>query len=92
MAEAMHPVPADFRSDLGPAELAALHEFERSDPDAFWLEQAKRLDWDRNSRRRPAISRSTKTISTSAGSPTGRSTCRSIASTATSRRAASAPR
>jgi acetyl-CoA synthetase len=46
MAEAIHPVPADFRSDLGPAELAALHDFERSDPEGFWLEQARRLDWD----------------------------------------------
>src|SRR5688572_22917925 len=45
MAEAIHPVPAHFQSDLGPAELAALHEFERTDPDAFWLHQAKRLDW-----------------------------------------------
>jgi acetyl-CoA synthetase len=47
MAEAIHPVPADFRSDLGPAELAALHAFERSDPEGFWLEQARRLDWDK---------------------------------------------
>ena len=47
MAEAIHPVPADFRSDLGPAELAALHEFEARDPDGFWLEQARRLDWSK---------------------------------------------
>jgi len=47
MAEAIHPVPADFRSDLGAVELAALHDFERRDPAAFWLEQAKRLEWSK---------------------------------------------
>ncbi|GLR48294.1 acetate--CoA ligase [Sphingomonas astaxanthinifaciens] len=32
---------------MTPSELAALHEAHASDPHAFWLEQARRLDWDR---------------------------------------------
>ena len=47
MSEAVHPVPADFKAAIGPAELAALHERAGSDPDGFWLEQAERLDWER---------------------------------------------
>ncbi|MEO7239990.1 MAG: AMP-binding protein, partial [Sphingomicrobium sp.] len=47
MAEALHPVPADFDADIGPAELAELHARVAADPDAFWLDQAKRLDWMR---------------------------------------------
>ncbi|WP_310468598.1 acetate--CoA ligase [Sphingomonas sp.] len=46
MAAAIHPVPADFASDIGPDELAALHRAADSDADTFWLEQAKRLTWD----------------------------------------------
>ena len=47
MAEAIHPVPADFEAAIGPQELAALHRAVATDPDAFWLDQAKRLDWVR---------------------------------------------
>ncbi|MEO6255668.1 MAG: AMP-binding protein, partial [Sphingomicrobium sp.] len=47
MAEAIHPVPADFEAAIGPQELAALHRAVATDPDAFWLDQAKRLDWIR---------------------------------------------
>jgi len=47
VTEAIHPVPADFDADIGPAELAALHAAANNDPDAFWLDQARRLDWDR---------------------------------------------
>ena len=47
MAEAIHPVPADFDADIGPAKLAALHAAANDDPDSFWLEQARRLDWER---------------------------------------------
>ena len=39
----VHPVPADFQARIGRAELAALHEAHGRDPDAFWLEQARRL-------------------------------------------------
>ena len=45
MSEAVHPVPPGFDARIGPAELAALHEQANGDPDAFWLDQAKRLDW-----------------------------------------------
>jgi acetyl-CoA synthetase len=45
MAEAVYPVPEDFDARIGPAELAELCRFAESDPDAFWLEQARRLTW-----------------------------------------------
>jgi acetyl-CoA synthetase len=45
MAEAVYPVPEDFDARIGPAELAELCRFAESDPDAFWLEQARRLKW-----------------------------------------------
>ena len=47
MSEAVHPVPAGFNARIGPAELAELNRFEESDPDEFWLEQAKRLTWNK---------------------------------------------
>jgi len=45
MSEAVVPVPPGFDARIGPAELAALHEAFAADPDRFWLDQAKRLDW-----------------------------------------------
>ena len=45
MAEAVYPVPEGFDARIGPDELAALHELANSDPDRFWLEQARRLTW-----------------------------------------------
>ena len=42
----VHPVPEHFEAAIGPAELAALHQAADKDPDTFWLEQARRLDWD----------------------------------------------
>src|SRR4029078_10831468 len=45
MSETVHPVPEDFKGRIQPAELDALYELADSDPDRFWLEQAKRLDW-----------------------------------------------
>jgi acetyl-CoA synthetase len=47
MAEAVYPVPQAFDARIGPDELAALHAKANSDPDAFWLEQAKRLTWSK---------------------------------------------
>ena len=47
MAEAVHPVPDGFRARIGPDELAELHSKAEADPDAFWLEQAKRLIWNK---------------------------------------------
>ena len=47
MSSPVHPVPADFEARIGPGELADLHDLERSDPERFWLDQAKRLTWTR---------------------------------------------
>ena len=45
MSETLHPVPDDFKGRIGPAELDELNALAQADPDAFWLDQAKRLDW-----------------------------------------------
>jgi acetyl-CoA synthetase len=47
MSHAVHPVPPSFRARLGPDALARLNAFADSDEDAFWLEQAARLQWAR---------------------------------------------
>ena len=47
MSEAVHPVPARFRAKVGPEELAEMHRRANNDTDAFWLDQAGRLDWSR---------------------------------------------
>ncbi len=45
MNGAIHPVPQDFHAKIGPDELRSLNDRAQRDPDGFWLEQAKRLDW-----------------------------------------------
>ncbi|QIL01436.1 acetate--CoA ligase [Sphingomonas sinipercae] len=45
MTSAVHPVPQGFGARIGPPELAALRDQVERDPDAFWLEQARRLQW-----------------------------------------------
>jgi acetyl-CoA synthetase len=47
MADAVHPVPEGFKAKVGPDELAELHRRADQEPDAFWLDQARRLDWSR---------------------------------------------
>ena len=47
MSETVHAVPQGFKAAIGPAELAQLHADFAADADAFWLAQAKRLDWAR---------------------------------------------
>ena len=47
MAEAVHPVPSDFNARIGPTQLAELHDLANSDPDRFWLDQARRLTWNK---------------------------------------------
>jgi acetyl-CoA synthetase len=42
-----YPVPTDFDARIGPIELDELHDLARSDPDRFWLDQAKRLTWNK---------------------------------------------
>ena len=45
MSETVHPVPESFNGRFGPAEVEALYTLADSDPQRFWLEPAKRLDW-----------------------------------------------
>ena len=47
MSEVVHPVPPGFDARIGPAELERLNHQADADPDAFWLDQAKRLTWSR---------------------------------------------
>ena len=47
MSEPVHPVPEGFDARIGPPELAELRRQAAEDPDAFWLEQARRLNWIR---------------------------------------------
>jgi len=46
-SEVVHPVPEGFHAKIGPEELRELRDFAESDPDGFWLEQAKRLTWSK---------------------------------------------
>ena len=41
------PVPDTYQAKYGPADIEALYEHAESDPDAFWLGLAERLDWYR---------------------------------------------
>jgi acetyl-CoA synthetase len=45
MPDVVHPVPENFRAKIGPDELQAMRERVASNPDSFWLDQAKRLSW-----------------------------------------------
>ena len=47
MAEDLYPVPADFaaKAKVDAARYAADYDRSLNDADAYWLEQAKRLDW-----------------------------------------------
>ncbi|MEO6224725.1 MAG: acetate--CoA ligase [Sphingomicrobium sp.] len=47
MNSSVHPVPDDFGARIGGNELAELHRWANDDPDSFWLDQARRLSWDR---------------------------------------------
>ena len=46
MSATVHPVPDDFHARIGPRELADLNARAAADPDAFWLDQARRLTWN----------------------------------------------
>ena len=45
MSEAVHKIPEHFNARIGPRELADLNAAADADPDAFWLDQARRLNW-----------------------------------------------
>jgi acetyl-CoA synthetase len=47
MSELVHPVPEGFNARIGPDDVAAMRDRAERDPDGFWLDQAKRLDWSR---------------------------------------------
>src|SRR5215210_618614 len=47
MSSSVHPVPEGFNARIGPAQLADLYRQADADPESFWLEQARRLTWDR---------------------------------------------
>ncbi len=47
MSDLVHPVPEDFHAKIGPDELQAMRDHVARDPDRFWLEQAKRLQWSK---------------------------------------------
>ena len=47
MSEEVYPVPDGFEARIGPRELAELHDLEHADPDRFWLDQARRLTWNK---------------------------------------------
>ncbi|HUE80055.1 MAG TPA: acetate--CoA ligase [Sphingomicrobium sp.] len=47
MSDFFHPIPGGFRATIGPEQLAELHRKADIEPDAFWLDQARRLDWAR---------------------------------------------
>jgi hypothetical protein len=44
-SEVVHPVPEGFHGRMKPDDLDAMRDSAERDPDAFWLEQANRLDW-----------------------------------------------
>jgi acetyl-CoA synthetase len=47
VSEAVHQVAKEFNARIGPRELDQLYELERTDPDRFWLDQARRLTWNK---------------------------------------------
>jgi acetyl-CoA synthetase len=47
LGDAVYPVPKDFSARIGTGELAELQHLAHSDPDRFWLDQARRLTWSR---------------------------------------------
>jgi acetyl-CoA synthetase len=47
MAQSVHPVPRGFKGKIGQRELAELNDLANADPDRFWLDQARRLSWNK---------------------------------------------
>jgi len=48
MSETVHRVPDGFGARIGPRELAELNALADAQPDRFWLDQAKRLTWNKS--------------------------------------------
>jgi acetyl-CoA synthetase len=47
LSEAIYPVPEAFGGRIGERELAELRDLAAADPDRFWLDQARRLTWNK---------------------------------------------
>src|SRR5215468_5038908 len=47
MSSSVHPVPEGFNARIGPRELDELNDLARADADRFWLDQARRLTWNK---------------------------------------------
>ena len=47
MEDVIHPVPSDFNARIGTRELAELNDLAEADPKRFWLDQARRLTWNK---------------------------------------------
>jgi acetyl-CoA synthetase len=47
VTQSVYPIPEGFDARIGPRELAELTDLAESDPDRFWLDQAKRLTWNK---------------------------------------------
>ncbi len=47
MTQEIYPIPDSFGARIGPLELSELNDLAESDPDRFWLDQAKRLTWNK---------------------------------------------
>ena len=89
MSEKVYPVPAEWakRAYVDDAKYEAMYKRSVEDPDGFWAEQAKRIDWIKPFTKVKNTSFEAPT-SRSNGSRTARSTSRPIASTAISKSAA----
>ena len=93
MSDKVYEVPAEWRQRayVDDAKYQEMYERSIEDPNGFWAEQAKRIDWTER-RRGSRTPRSIRTTSRSSGSRTARSTSPTTASTATWRSAATRPR
>ena len=47
MSEAIYPIPENFGARIGAGELTELNDLAEADPDRFWLDQARRLTWNK---------------------------------------------
>jgi acetyl-CoA synthetase len=45
MPDIVHPVPDGFDANIGADDVAAMRDRAERDPQDFWIDQAKRLDW-----------------------------------------------
>ena len=47
MTQSVYPIPEGFDARIGPRELAELNDLAEAAPDRFWLDQARRLTWNK---------------------------------------------